>query len=73
MYPRLPFDDVFVVTAHDGTLFACWLEVIEGEIRWVFINSDRAEYFGPVYSGETSVEELRHLVGAWWEPALDTA
>src|SRR5678815_3495142 len=34
MWPRLPFDDPFVVTARDGTVFVCRLEVIEGEIRW---------------------------------------
>jgi hypothetical protein len=63
---------MFVVTDHDGAVFACWLEVIENEIRWLFVSSNRAEYFGPVYAGERSPEALRALVGAWWEPALDT-
>ena len=66
MYPRLPFDDTFVVAARDGTVFACWLEVIEHEIRWMFINSDRSEYFGPLYGGEDSLERIRALVGDWW-------
>jgi hypothetical protein len=71
MFPRLPFDDVFVVTARDGTLFACWLEVIEGEIRWIFVNSDRSEYFGPVYEWEDSLERIRALVANWWEHKPD--
>ena len=66
VYPRLPFDDTFVVTARDGTLFACWLEVIENEIRWMFITSDRAEYFGPLYGGENSVGRIQELVDRWW-------
>ena len=72
MYPRLPFDDTFVVTARDGTPFACWLEVIENEIRWMFINSDRAEYFGPLYGGEDSVERIQALVGDWWARRRDS-
>ena len=71
MYPRLPFDDQFVVTARDGTLFACRLEVIEGEIRWVFVSSNRAEYFGPVFAWEDTLEQIRALVADWWEHKPD--
>jgi hypothetical protein len=71
MWPRLPFDDPFVVTARDGTVFVCRLEVIEGEIRWVFISSDRAEYFGPVYAWEDTLEQVQTLVADWWEHKPD--
>jgi hypothetical protein len=66
MRPRLPFPDVFVVTARDGTVLACWLEVVEDKIRWVIVDSNRGHYFGPLFMGHDTLEEVQELVADWW-------
>ena len=66
MRPRLPFADVFVVTARDGTVFACWLEIVEDKVRWVIVDSNRGHYFGPLFVGHDTLEEVEALVADWW-------
>jgi hypothetical protein len=66
MRPRLPFADVFVVTARDGTVLACWLEVVEDKVRWVIVDSNRGHYFGPLFMGHDTLEEVQELVADWW-------
>ena len=58
--------DPAIVTASDGTLFACWLEQIHGRWLWVFMNTAKMNYVGPPYTGEDSLEQLRDLLAAWW-------
>jgi hypothetical protein len=58
--------DPALVTAGDGTLFACWLEQIHGRWLWVFMSTAKMNYVGPPYAGEDSLEQLRDLVGTWW-------
>ena len=58
--------DPALVTASDGTLFACWLEQIHGCSLWVFMSTAKMNYVGPPYNGEDSLEQLRDLVAAWW-------
>ena len=57
--------DPAIVTASDGTLFACWLEQIHDRWLWVFMNTAKMNYVGPPFEGE-SLEDLRDLVAVWW-------
>ena len=70
MRPRIPFAGVFVVTARDGTVFACWLEVVEDKVRWVIVDSNRGHYFGPVHAGHETLEQVEELVSDWWANKL---
>lgn len=58
--------DPAIITASDGTLFACWLEQIHGRWRWLFMSTAKMDYVGPPYDGEDSLELLRDLVATWW-------
>jgi len=58
--------DPAIVTASDGTLFACWLEKIHDRWLWVFMSTAKMNYVGPPYEGEDSLEQLRDLVALWW-------
>jgi hypothetical protein len=58
--------DPAIVTASDGTLFACWLEEIHDRLLWVFMNTAKMNYVGPPYNGEDSLEQVRDLVALWW-------
>jgi hypothetical protein len=61
--------DPAIVTAGDGTLFACWLEQIHDRELWVFMSTAKMNYVGPPYNGEDSLEQLRDLVAVWWARA----
>lgn len=66
-------DDPALVTASDGTLFACWREDLHGRSLWMFMNTAKMYYAGPPYAGEDSLGKLRDLVATWWSQAQTPA
>lgn len=63
-------DDPMIVTARDGTLFVCWVEIVgttRPHPRWFAVSDPPIRYNVGPYAGETSPQAIRALICDWWD------
>jgi hypothetical protein len=56
-----------VVVGNDGTRFACWIEPVRDQRRWIILSEKQDQYIGPAYLGEPTIGQIHALVKEWWE------
>jgi hypothetical protein len=63
-------NDPLLVTASDGTLFVCWVEVrgkTKPEKRWVAMSADRVRFDVGRHRDEESPDDICRMIDEWWE------
>jgi len=61
-------DDLLIVTADDGMMFACSLASLglDNERRWILTDTQSTQYLGPPVGPDCSLRDVQRLVAEWW-------